>query len=227
MTLVAWTLPLAAAYAFLGGLRRLDEVFVPAGPVGDITGTACAAADRLQAGSRMLQYSQDCDQWDMRALYFLCTIEMVGIYTPLVYGLLPAALLKLSGPSMVCPPGTGCRAWWRQSRLPKRVATADTGWLHTWHPLPVPHVPRCLCHVGRYMQGLWFNKAGFFAPTLLQVPLLALSVATAVGAAEVLRTFGDSIDQDARRDSTQDIDSLFNVEDASFGSIRGLSLIHI
>eukprot|EP00892_Ulva_mutabilis_P007072 jgi/Ulvmu1/4737/UM020_0021.1 len=167
-TLVAWTLPLAAAYAMLGGLRRLDEVLAPAGPVGAVTSTAAAAADRLQAGSRLLRYSQDCDSWDMRTLYFLSTIEMAGIYTPLVYGLLPAVLLKLGGPSM----------------------------------------------------GSWFYKGGFLAPSLLQVPMLALSVATVVGAAEVVRALGDSIDQDARRDSTQDIDSLINVEEDALGRLR-------
>lgn len=158
---VAWTLPLAAAYGALGGMRRLDEVLSPKGPVGAVTSAAATAADRLQAGSRLLQYSKGCKQQDMRSLYLLSTIEMVGLYTPLTYGLLPAALLRLGGPSM----------------------------------------------------GSWFFKGGFFAPSLLQVPLLTLSVALAVGTVEVLRSLGDSIDEDARRDSTQDIDWLVNVDE--------------
>lgn len=90
-----------AAYGLLGGIRQLDKVLSPQGAVGGITCAATAAADRLQAGSRMLQYSKECDKQDMRVLYFLSTIEMAGLYTPLTYGLLPAILLKLGGPSMV------------------------------------------------------------------------------------------------------------------------------
>lgn len=74
--------------------------------------------------------------------------------------------------------------------------------------------------VGFGLQGSWFFKGGFFAPSLLQVPLLALSVAMLVGSVEVLRSLGDSMDEDARRDSTQDIDSLFNVAEEPAGSMR-------
>lgn len=81
------------------------------------------------------------------------------------------------------------------------------------------------CDGGACVQGSWFYKGGFLAPSLLQVPLLALSVATVVGAAEVLRSLGDSIDQDARRDSTQDIDSLITVEEDSQARFRNGGIV--
>lgn len=80
----------------------------------------------------------------------------------------------------------------------------------------------CSVHrtAGCGLQGSWFFKGSFFAPSLFQVPLLTLSVAMLVGSAEVLRSLGDSMDEDARRDSTQDIDWLFNIAEEPAGSMR-------
>lgn len=210
-------------------MRRLDEVLSPKGPVGAVTSAAATAADRLQAGSRLLQYSKGCKQQDMRSLYLLSTIEMVGLYTPLTYGLLPAALLRLGGPSMVRPGSRDlpCAAICDAFQCCAcdcygALAAPLLPWCSELHNGAAEACVRCsrsrsqrsMCTNYRgCVQGSWFFKGGFFAPSLLQVPLLTLSAALAVGTIEVLRSLGDSIDEDARRDSTQDIDWLVNVDE--------------